>query len=193
MSNYSDEEKDKKIRDFIIAYGECMTAEQIMEKWKISRSTYYARKKEAKLLMDGMTAKARKKYVENISENIWEESRKIKYDNGQKHKLIVCRTEFMARLDEALIEAKDKGLKAKDIADKAGISPSLLSQYKNGYCKPGTKNMKALADALGKTPGWLYGADDEEAYNKQIAVLLDQLNDDQKKDIIVVSKWKNLK
>lgn len=41
-----------------------------------------------------------------------------------------------------------KGLKAVDVASKAGISPSLLSKIERGHIRPADRTKKRLAKAL---------------------------------------------
>ena len=56
-----------------------------------------------------------------------------------------------------------KGLRSKDIAKKAGISPQQLSIYASNKVKqPGMSRIVAIAEALGCSASWLAGASSDE-------------------------------
>ena len=64
-------------------------------------------------------------------------------------------TKFQRRLELALSLS---GMKAKEVAARAGMSEANISQYRKGLSMPrGTDRMLALANALNVSPGWLMG------------------------------------
>lgn len=66
-------------------------------------------------------------------------------------------TKFQRRLELALSLS---GLTAREVAKKANLSESNISQYRSGLAKPrGTERMMDLASALNVSPGWLMGYD----------------------------------
>lgn len=64
--------------------------------------------------------------------------------------------EFKNRLKQSILESQ---LSQKDIADKAGISTSLLNKYLKGVSEAGNHKLLLLANALGVNPVWLMGYD----------------------------------
>jgi transcriptional regulator with XRE-family HTH domain len=50
----------------------------------------------------------------------------------------------------------DRGIKAKDLAMKAGLAPQSVSRLLNGHSPPSRASIKAIADALGVTVEMLY-------------------------------------
>ena len=52
-----------------------------------------------------------------------------------------------------------KGMRAVDLAKKAGIPKSSLSQYMTGFVEPKSDRIFAMAKALGVSEGWLMGLD----------------------------------
>ena len=63
------------------------------------------------------------------------------------------------RLKTAMDEC---GMKAQELADKAKISKSSVSQYINGSHKPSNINADKMAGVLGVNPLWLMGFDAEK-------------------------------
>ena len=64
------------------------------------------------------------------------------------------------RGDRLRIERTKKGIKAKDIALRCGISPGYLSQLESGKRdQPPSELVKKLADELSVSPEWLLGED----------------------------------
>lgn len=67
-------------------------------------------------------------------------------------------TMFPSRLRRAM---KSKGIKQKDLAKKAGLNESTLSNYLSGKRHATDKNMYALATALNVDIRWLMGYRDD--------------------------------
>ena len=49
------------------------------------------------------------------------------------------------------------GLTQRELADKAGVSQSLVAQIERGEREPGRNALRSLAEALGTTVSWLLG------------------------------------
>ena len=59
-----------------------------------------------------------------------------------------------------LVEALDrKGMKAKELMDKSGVSKASISQYINGAHAPSNISAGKMAKVLGVSPVWLMGFD----------------------------------
>lgn len=54
---------------------------------------------------------------------------------------------------------KEKGLTARELGEKVGVSESAISQYENGVKKPSYKTLLALAAALDVSVDYLSGND----------------------------------
>lgn len=63
------------------------------------------------------------------------------------------------RMKQAMM---DKGITQSELSDKSGIGRSNISQYLSGKNKPGSKAMKAIADALDVSEAWLSGEIEEQ-------------------------------
>jgi len=79
-----------------------------------------------------------------------------------------------------LAEALDrKGMKAKELMDKSGVSKASISQYINGAHAPSNISAGKMAKVLGVSPVWLMGFDvpmyDTERYEKAAAAVREAL------------------
>ena len=63
---------------------------------------------------------------------------------------------FRNRLRQSII---DSGMSQIEVANKAGISKSLLNKYLKGVSEAGNHKLLLLANALGVNPVWLMGYD----------------------------------
>ena len=63
---------------------------------------------------------------------------------------------FRIRLEKALTA---NNMKPIELAEKAGISQSTISQYRSGYSKPKAKRLVKIAEILHVNPAWLMGLD----------------------------------
>lgn len=70
--------------------------------------------------------------------------------------MIEIKEEFKVRLQKAL---SARNMKPIDLANRTGLSESLISQYRSGYSKPKSVRLTIIADALGVSPAWLMGLD----------------------------------
>jgi transcriptional regulator with XRE-family HTH domain len=61
-----------------------------------------------------------------------------------------------------------RGLKQVELAQRAGLQPSAISQFENGQREPSPENLCRLADALGVTVDYLLGRDKPELTGPQI-------------------------
>lgn len=68
--------------------------------------------------------------------------------------MIEVKEEFKVRLQKAL---NARNMKPIDLANRTGLSESLISQYRSGYSKPKARRLMLIADALGVSPSWLMG------------------------------------
>jgi transcriptional regulator with XRE-family HTH domain len=69
--------------------------------------------------------------------------------------LIVCMS-LQARIVEAIQAAIDRGMSITDIARKAGVTPSAVSQWKDGTIKSlKAESAAGLEDATGYRAAWL--------------------------------------
>lgn len=64
---------------------------------------------------------------------------------------------FQDRFNEAL---KQTSLKQKEIAEKCGIHPSCITQYKNGESEPTLETLFDLCKILGVSSDYLLGLAD---------------------------------
>lgn len=64
--------------------------------------------------------------------------------------------QFKDRLYESIIE---ENLSQKEVAEKAGISTSLLNKYLKGISEAGNNKLFLIAKALNVNPVWLMGYD----------------------------------
>lgn len=60
---------------------------------------------------------------------------------------------------------KEKGLKAADVSAATGIGRSTFSDWKSGRSRPKHEKLVKIANALGTTPEYLMGSDDEKEGN----------------------------
>lgn len=67
-------------------------------------------------------------------------------------------TTFQQRLKDAMYK---KDINQTELAKMVGVSGAAISKYISGQSEPGSKNMKALSDALGVSLEYLYGYEDE--------------------------------
>ena len=99
--------------------------------------------------------------------------------------MIEVKEEFKVRLQKAL---NARNMKPIDLANRTGLSESLISQYRSGYSKPKSMRLTIIADALGVSPAWLMGLDvpmealkaqtrDLNAYEQELLSYFDNLND----------------
>lgn len=63
-------------------------------------------------------------------------------------------SDFKTRLNEAL---SIRNMKAIELSEKTGITPSTISQYRSGYAEPKDERSAAIADALDVDFMWLKG------------------------------------
>ena len=63
--------------------------------------------------------------------------------------------------EKLAIAMKTRGVTAKELAKRSGISESRISQYKRGVYKPKSDAMNCLAKALTVNPYWFEGTSDE--------------------------------
>ena len=68
---------------------------------------------------------------------------------------------------------KLRKLTAQELADKAHIGKSSVSQYVNGSHCPSTKRAQQLADVLDCNPVWLMGLDDKMEKKKEKTIMDD--------------------
>lgn len=96
---------------------------------------------------------------------------------------------FSERLEKLL---KDRGMKQKDLAEKASITEAALSHYLKGDRSPRSAVLVRIAEALGTTSDYLmegipqsYG--DEIGYAKRlIARNVDQMSPEEKREILSI-------
>lgn len=99
--------------------------------------------------------------------------------------MIEVKEEFKVRLQKAL---NARNMKPIDLANRTGLSESLISQYRSGYSKPKSMRLTIIADALGVSPAWLMGLDvpmeptkaqtrDLNADEQELLSYFDNLND----------------
>lgn len=67
-------------------------------------------------------------------------------------------TLFQTRLKEAM---ERRGLRATDLANRTGLSKPRISQYLKGQYVPKSDAVLTIAEALGVTPAWLMGREEE--------------------------------
>lgn len=96
--------------------------------------------------------------------------------------------EFSKRLVERMTEL---GLRQADLAEKTGISRSLISAYVLGKHDPKDENLKVLADVLNCDALWLAGYDgieeDEKAFLEKFRIL----NVEDKRTILTLLNFMN--
>ena len=98
--------------------------------------------------------------------------------------------ETAMRIREAILKS---GLTQQEVADKAGIGKSSISQYINGTHVPGNKKAGQLAEVLHCDPMWLMGIDVPEETEKQpmgyehwkkFKDIIDTMTDEEKKSLM---------
>lgn len=97
--------------------------------------------------------------------------------------------EFSKRLVERM---KELGLRQADLAEKTGISRSLISSYVIGRYEPKDENLQSLAKVLNCDALWLAGydgieEDDEKAFLEKFRVL----NVEDKRTILTLLNFMN--
>ena len=97
--------------------------------------------------------------------------------------------EFSKRLVERM---KELGLRQADLAEKTGISSSLISSYVIGRYEPKDENLQLLAKVLNCDALWLAGydgieEDDEKAFLEKFRVL----NVEDKRTILTLLNFMN--
>ena len=65
---------------------------------------------------------------------------------------------FIERLNNAI---QEKGWTNRQLAKASGLTDQQINHYRTGYCLPKTNNVFKLAAALGVSPSWLGGIDEE--------------------------------
>ena len=74
---------------------------------------------------------------------------------------------FKDRLYEAILYS---GLQQVDVADRAGISKSLLNKYLKGVSEAGNEKLYNLSQALNVSPVWLMGYDVARTREEDLAL-----------------------
>ena len=70
------------------------------------------------------------------------------------------------------------GITQKELAAKAQVRESSISNYINDRSEPGQKTLKKIADAFGISAAWLMGyGDDNDMYNHDIFEVTDDISD----------------
>lgn len=70
----------------------------------------------------------------------------------------VAREKLTERL---MLSMNHRKMRAAELARRAGIARSSITQYISGYYSPGWDSIYSLAQALNVPPAWLAGYDDE--------------------------------
>lgn len=93
-------------------------------------------------------------------------------------------TIFQKRLEEAL---RQNNMTPADLSRRTGISPSVISYYRNGKTEPKSKQLYSIATALNVSPSWLMGFDlpeNESALDSALSALWQMLGEDQKRQAL---------
>lgn len=70
-----------------------------------------------------------------------------------------------------------KGITAVELSKKTGISESDISNYRHARYMPKQSNVFLLALALGVSPSWLWGMDENEHTDNELDYLWGMLSD----------------
>ena len=97
--------------------------------------------------------------------------------------------EFSKRLVQAM---EERGMRQIDLAEKTGLTRSMISAYVLGRHEPKDDKLKLLADALGCDAIWLAGYDgieenDEKAFLEKFRIL----NVEDKRTILTLLNFMN--
>ena len=75
------------------------------------------------------------------------------------------------------------GVSQRELARKAGVRESSISNYINGYCSPSQKTIKQIADAFNISPAWLMGYGKDNNLDMHSYSLFDIEEDDPRQDV----------
>ena len=67
---------------------------------------------------------------------------------------------------------EQRGLKQAELAERAGLNPSAISQFETGQREPSSENLCKLADALGVTVDYLLGREEPKPSGSQLKKVL---------------------
>ena len=67
----------------------------------------------------------------------------------------------MNTIERIFVLLKEKGLQQKDLANKIKVTPSTLSEWKNGRLKPALEDISKIADYFNVSTDYLLGRTDD--------------------------------
>lgn len=83
---------------------------------------------------------------------------------------------------------KAQKLSQQDLADKAGMSRSLLSEIETDTSPANTRRLQALADALGVTVSELFAEDAAAGYIREIEALTARMSEEDRQAILRMAR-----